>query len=121
MEKKKIEITLKKEIYQLISGAGSGAITKSLVAPLERVKILFQVEGMRGLNEYKGIINAFQTVIKEEGFNSLWKGNGAAMVKIIPVYALKFSLNDLIRRLINKNKKNQIEIEKKNKQNKKKR
>lgn len=33
-----------KQVKQLVAGAGSGAITKTAVAPLERLKILFQVQ-----------------------------------------------------------------------------
>jgi len=55
---------------QLFAGGGAGAITKTSVAPLERIKILLQVQGMKsqmGEKKYKGIFGTFQTVVKEEG------------------------------------------------------
>ena len=35
-------------VKQLMAGAGAGCVTKTSVAPLERIKILFQLQGMRG-------------------------------------------------------------------------
>eukprot|EP01091_Cochliopodium_minus_P008343 TRINITY_DN1873_c0_g1_i1.p1 TRINITY_DN1873_c0_g1~~TRINITY_DN1873_c0_g1_i1.p1 ORF type:complete len:293 (-),score=55.81 TRINITY_DN1873_c0_g1_i1:29-907(-) len=95
-------LILKREMLQLISGASSGAISKTISAPLERIKILYQVQGMKGSNHYKGTVNAFSTIVREEGLLGLWKGNNATVLKIIPTYALKFSLNDFIRDIVKK-------------------
>ena len=88
----------------LLSGAGAGAVTKTSVAPLERVKILFQLQGMRKENlerpKYRTIGQAFRTIISEEGATALWKGNGANVARVIPVYALKFGFNDKFKELV---------------------
>lgn len=85
-----------------MAGGGSGAITKTAIAPLERVKIIFQIQGMHGevKPKYSGIFNTLKTVIKEDGFLALYKGNGANVVRIIPTYAIKFSSNDQIRAMV---------------------
>ncbi len=43
------------ELRLLVAGGLSGALTYSLIAPLERVKLLLQVQGMRGSVKYHGV------------------------------------------------------------------
>lgn len=96
---------LRLRIKQLVAGGLTGAITKSSVAPLERAKILLQIEGMTSSKtgtmkhssplKYNGLLNTIYTIIKDEGFLALYRGNGANVLRVIPVYALKFTFNDV--------------------------
>lgn len=84
-----------------LAGAGAGTITKSSVAPMERLKVIFQTSGMRNCQKYNnGIVNSFMTIIREEGVRGLYKGNGANCARVVPVYAIKFSLNDKFKAMI---------------------
>lgn len=91
---------------QLFAGGGAGAITKTAVAPLERTKILLQVQGMKSLGKdksefkYKGVMGTMRTVVQEEGFLALYAGNGANVLRVIPVYALKFSFNEQFKDMV---------------------
>jgi len=95
-----------KFILQAVAGGITGAVTKTSVAPLERVKILLQVQGMSSKLQtnpkYTSIFGSFPTLVKEEGFMALYKGNGANVLRIVPNYALKFSLNDFFRDFVAK-------------------
>lgn len=88
----------------LFAGAGSGAITKTAIAPLERIKILFQIQGMHPelKLKYHGIVQTGVTVVKEEGLRALYKGNGANVLRIVPTYALKFAFNDTFKNMVRK-------------------
>jgi hypothetical protein len=102
-----------RQVRQLAAGAASGIVTKTAVAPLERVKILKQLEGMVARaaagtvsDEARARARAFHgagvgqsvaRIVREEGVRGLWKGNGANVVRVVPVYALKFAANDHIR------------------------
>ena len=63
------------------AGAASGAIAKSLTAPLDRVKLLLQVKGGLGTDAVsaaaaKGnLVQAFLAIGKQEGLMGYWKGN----------------------------------------------
>eukprot|EP00854_Cymbomonas_tetramitiformis_P004517 gene4517-5533_t len=48
----------------------------------------------------QGIYHALSTIVKEHGIRGLYKGNGANCVRVIPVYALKFSLNDKFKEMM---------------------
>lgn len=96
---------IRKTLFQLIAGAGSGAITKTIIAPLDRIKILHQIQGMKPSSlpkKYDGIIQTGKIVIQEEGVLSLYKGNGANVLRVIPNYALKFMFNDFFKDLVKK-------------------
>ena len=82
-------------VLQMVAGAFSGAVTKTATAPLERIKIIFQVQGMAKQDlvkpKYTSILQTLALVSKEEGVHALWKGNGANVLRVIPVYGLKFA------------------------------
>jgi hypothetical protein len=102
MTEKKQNLTVKKALNDLLSGSITGIITKTVCAPLERVKIIQQVEVSKEYshNKYNGIMGSFRTILKEEGAKALFKGNFANIIRIIPSYAFKFAFNDSIKLLI---------------------
>lgn len=47
--------------------------------------------------KYNGMVHAIRTVYAEEGLLSFWKGNSANVLRVVPVYSLKFSFNERFR------------------------
>jgi solute carrier family 25 protein 16 len=72
-----------------VSGGIAGSIAKTLVAPIDRVKILLQVHNKH--YENYGIFESFYRIVQKEGFLALYKGNGAQMLRIFPYAALQFT------------------------------
>ena len=95
---------LPKSVLLLLAGGGSGAITKTATAPLERTKTLMQIQGMTqdtlSKPKYTGIVQTLVTVVREEGFSALWWGNNANVARIVPVYALRLGCNDIIKQKV---------------------
>ncbi|KAL9247280.1 hypothetical protein vseg_020727 [Gypsophila vaccaria] len=75
-------------VRELIAGGAAGAFAKSAVAPLERIKILFQTrpDGFQSIGVYRSL----KKVLKHEGVQGLYKGNGASVLRIVPYAALHF-------------------------------
>ncbi|PNH08158.1 Calcium-binding mitochondrial carrier protein SCaMC-2-A, partial [Tetrabaena socialis] len=82
-----------------LSGALSGAISRTATAPVDRLKMLLQThEEATGLSLRQG----WQKMLAEGSIKSFFKGNGANVVKIAPETALKLTLNDSIRSVVAK-------------------
>ncbi|PRP79774.1 mitochondrial substrate carrier family protein B-like [Planoprotostelium fungivorum] len=83
-----------------ISGGVAGTVAKSSVAPLERVKILFQIRSK--LYPYTGIVDTMRSIIRQEGYTALWKGNTATVVRIFPYAAVQFLSYEEYRKVLRK-------------------
>lgn len=83
-------------------GGTAGAIAKTSVAPLERVKLLIQTqEANPKLVEkpYTGLSNCFYRVFKEEGVIAFWRGNWANVVRYFPTTAFNFAFKDTYNKI----------------------
>lgn len=85
-----------------LTGGIAAAVSKTAVAPIERVKLLLQVQDasaqIQAGKKYTGIIDCFVRVSKEQGFWSLWRGNFANVIRYFPTQALNFAFKDQYRR-----------------------
>lgn len=81
----------KDTVSLLVAGGLAGMLTKTLTAPLERVKILLQLRSMSEITSSapRSILGTMRSVMTNEGIISFWKGNGANCLRVVPVYALK--------------------------------
>ena len=88
----------KQFLVDFAMGGVSAAISKTLIAPIERVKLLLQTQDVNpallAKGRYTGIGDCFKRVVAEEGFISLWRGNGANIVRYFPTQAFNFAFKD---------------------------
>jgi len=102
-------------ILNFMLGGVSGGISKTCVAPIERVKLLLQNQAashhmaQSGHKPYTGMINCFSRVAKEEGFTALWRGNLANIIRYFPTQAISLSVKDRYQAMLpNYNKKTEF-------------
>ena len=92
-------------ITDFFIGGISAAVSKTIVAPIERVKLLLQVQDasstIKAEDRYNGIGDCFSRVVKEQGFASLWRGNLANVIRYFPTQALNFAFKDFYKTIFN--------------------
>ena len=62
--------------------------SRTAVAPLERLKILMQVQGNQKV--YTGVWQGLKHMARTEGVRGMMKGNLANCIRIVPNSAVKF-------------------------------
>jgi len=73
-----------------VAGGAAGAVSRTVVSPLERLKILYQVQSV-GRNEYKlPVWSALKKMWAEEGWRGLMVGNGTNCIRIVPYNAIQY-------------------------------
>jgi solute carrier family 25 phosphate transporter 23/24/25/41 len=82
----------------LLAGGVAGAVSRTVVAPFERLKIIFQTQGQPPI--YTGVVQALQKIRREEGIRGYFKGNGVNCVRIFPTSALQFYCYETYKRML---------------------
>lgn len=86
------------------AGGGAGIIARTASAPLDRIKLLFQVQAMASsgtsATAYTSVGQAFRKIYAEEGILSFWKGNGVNVIRVAPYAAAQLASNDYYKSLL---------------------
>ncbi|KAL4239686.1 ADP/ATP carrier protein [Mactra antiquata] len=92
----------------MLSGISAG-VSKTVAAPIERVKLLVQNQGEmlksgRLDRPYAGIIDCTRRTMQSEGLLSFWRGNLANVIRYFPTQALNFAFKDQIKSIFKSSK-----------------
>jgi solute carrier family 25 phosphate transporter 23/24/25/41 len=123
--KKKSETQLTRTMKQFAAGGIAGGVSRSVVAPIDRVKILMQTQFLLakkqattaaaggggpavassvgvggGGDKYTGIVQTLRTIVKDEGVSRLWRGNGTNCLRVVPYAALQFTSYDQYKQML---------------------
>ena len=86
------------------AGGTAGAVARTASAPLDRIKLLFQVQAVpssgTSATAYTGVWQAASKIMREEGVRAFWKGNGTNIIRIFPYSAGQLTSNDQYKRLL---------------------
>jgi len=83
----------------------SRAVAQTIIAPVDRVKLLLQTQDVNPriisgeVNRYSGILNVCSRIAKEQGIISFWRGNMSNILRIVPTQGFNFALKDFFKGL----------------------
>lgn len=86
-----------------VAGGIAGCAAKTTVAPLDRVKILFQTSNpqfAKYTGSWAGMGRALSDIYAQHGIVGLFRGHSATLLKIYPYAAIKFVAYEQYRALI---------------------
>jgi solute carrier family 25 (adenine nucleotide translocator) protein 4/5/6/31 len=90
----------------LVLGGTAGAIAKTAMAPVERVKLLLQTMDSNPdiisgkVKRYDGVMDCLKRVSAEQGVKALWRGNLVNCLRYAPQQGSALAFNDLINNKI---------------------
>jgi len=95
-------------LQDMVLGGVSGAIVKTGMAPIERVKLLLQTQDSNPKiisgeePRYTGIGDCFRRVNSEQGMKAFWRGNLVNCLRYAPQQGSALAFNDAIKRMMPK-------------------
>jgi len=95
-------------MMDMVLGGVSGAIVKTGMAPIERVKLLLQTQDSNPKiisgeePRYTGIGDCFKRVRAEQGMGAFWRGNLVNCLRYAPQQGSALAFNDAIKRMMPK-------------------
>jgi len=95
----------------LLIGGTIGAISKTIMSPVERVKILMQTMDSNPkviigeVKPYSSILDCFKRVSAEQGVKAFWRGNFVNCLRYAPQQGSALAFNDFFKTLFPKKNK----------------
>ncbi|CDK29157.1 unnamed protein product [Kuraishia capsulata CBS 1993] len=86
-----------------LAGGVAGSAAKTLIAPLDRVKILFQTSNphyKKYRGSFRGMFRAVNHIYSNDGVRGLYQGHSATLLRIFPYAAIKFVCYEQIRTVL---------------------
>ncbi|XP_074563907.1 putative mitochondrial adenine nucleotide transporter BTL3 [Curcuma longa] len=74
----------------LVAGAVSTMISRTCIAPLERIKLECMVQGSK-----RSWLKIVQCIWDSEGLSGFWKGNGLNLLRMVPSKSINFIAYDM--------------------------
>ncbi|KAM7274043.1 hypothetical protein ACFE04_028707 [Oxalis oulophora] len=84
-----------KRYKYFIAGGIAGATSRTATAPLDRLKVVLQIQTSRC-----SIAPAINKIWKQEGLLGFFRGNGLNVVKVAPESAIKFYAYEMLKKAI---------------------
>jgi solute carrier family 25 protein 42 len=72
-----------------VAGSIAGVVSRTFIAPVERVKILFQIS-KASTSSRRGYLHYIPEIYQNEGILAFWRGNSAAVIRVVPYMSITF-------------------------------
>jgi len=99
LEKRSLDYALRSGL----AGGLAGCAAKTIVGPLDRVKILFQASNpqfAKYTGSWFGVVTAMRDINRADGLRGLFRGHSATLLRIFPYAGIKFLAYEQIRAVV---------------------
>ncbi|KAL2396862.1 Mitochondrial carrier protein LEU5 [Exophiala dermatitidis] len=99
MDKRSLDYILRSGL----AGGLAGCAAKTVVGPLDRVKILFQASNpqfAKYTGSWFGVVTAMRDIYHNEGVRGLFRGHSATLLRVFPYAGIKFLAYEQIRAFV---------------------
>jgi solute carrier family 25 (adenine nucleotide translocator) protein 4/5/6/31 len=99
---------LNKFAIDFVLGGFSGAIAKTITAPIERIKLVIQTQDANPkirsgeVKRYTGMVDCGSRIMNEQGFKRFWDGNFTNCIRYFPTQAFNLAFKDTFKRMFPK-------------------
>jgi len=95
----------KTTMQQLACGGVAGALARTTVAPIDRIKLIIQTAMGRqeAANTETSIVKTASKIVREGGIKSFWKGNFVNCIRVFPYAAIQFASYERFKHLVSIN------------------
>ncbi|KAL9037739.1 MAG: hypothetical protein Q9180_003556, partial [Flavoplaca navasiana] len=86
-----------------LAGGLAGCAAKTIVGPLDRVKILFQASNpqfAKYTGSWFGVVTAMRDINRQSGLRGLFRGHSATLLRIFPYASIKFLAYEQFRSIL---------------------
>merc|ERR1712038_1674765 len=89
-------------------GGVSGAVAKTITAPIERIKLVVQTQDANPkirsgeVPRYKGMVDCAQRIHAEQGMRRFWDGNFTNCIRYFPTQAFNLAFKDTFKKMFPK-------------------
>lgn len=111
-ESRKVMLVSPEVASYFVAGGCAGAASRTVVSPLERLKIIQQVQPRDTDSQYRGVWRSLVRMWKEEGCKGLMRGNGINCLRIVPYSAVQFTTYEQLKTWFTRGKKDQLDTPK---------
>jgi solute carrier family 25 phosphate transporter 23/24/25/41 len=76
--------------HALLAGGAAGVISRTITAPLDRLKVMLQASDITVKHQYTSLSETGRAILKQGGVRAFWRGNGVNVIKAAPEMAVRF-------------------------------
>ena len=81
-------------VRHMVAGSLAGAVAKTVTAPLDRLKILFQVSQEKFT--LPAAARLLRSTVASDGVSGLWRGHSATLARIVPYAGLHYAAHEAL-------------------------
>lgn len=105
MERTRVQTEQKKFFKTFLMGGASASLSRTITAPVERVKLLIQNQDATAAirdkhRPYAGAMDCLKRVSREQGVLSFWRGNLVNVGRYMPAQGLNFAMKEVYKKAL---------------------